>query len=90
MFVFATPGKLNCLNCEIPMSELILTSVAHSEFVFSEFSPEPMNVIKFYENVNVGQTEYKLKGMVQLCIKHFTCVVLIEGKRPILMNFVQV
>ena len=35
-----------------------------------------MNVIKLYENINVGQTEYKLKGMVQSCNKHFTCTVL--------------
>ena len=35
-----------------------------------------MNVIKLYENINVGQTEYKLKGMVQSCNKLFTCTVL--------------
>ena len=58
----------------------ILTSVAHSKFVFIEFSPELMNVIKLYKNINVGQTEYKLKGMVRSCNKHFTCTVLSQEK----------
>lgn len=74
------PGKLNCPDCETPTCEPILTSVAHSKFLFTEFSPELMNVIKLYENINVGQTEYKLKEMVQSCNKHFTCTVLIQGK----------
>jgi len=39
-----------------------------------------MNVIKLYENINVGQTEYKLKWMVRSYNKHFTCAVLIQGK----------
>ena len=58
----------------------ILTSAAHSKFVFIEFSPELMNVIKLYKNINVGQTEYKLKGMVRSCNKHFTCAVLSQEK----------
>ena len=37
-------------------------------------------MIKLYENINVGQTEYRLKGMVRSCNKHFTCAVLIQGK----------
>ena len=53
------PGKLNCPDCETPTCEPILTSVAHSKFVFIEFSLdtalELMNVIKLYENINVGQ-----------------------------------
>ena len=74
------PGKLNRPDCETPTSEPILTSVAHSKFVVTEFSPELMNVIKLYENINVGQTEYKLKGMVRSYNKHFTCEVLIQEK----------
>ena len=54
------PGKLNCPDCETQaMCEPVLTSVAHSKFVFIEFSPELMNVIKLYEHINVGQTDYK-------------------------------
>ena len=74
------PGKLNCSHCKTPTCEPILTSVAHSKFVFIEFSPELMNVIKLYDNINAGQTEYKLKGMVRSCNKHFTCAVLIQEK----------
>ena len=66
----------------------ILTSVAHSKFVFIEFSPELMNVIKLYKNINVGQTEYKLKGMVRSCNKHFTQFS-VKKNGPILMIFVQ-
>ena len=78
--ILTQPGKLNCPNCETPTCEPILTSVAHSKFVFIEFSPVLMNAIKLYENVNVGQMEYKLKGMVQSYNKRFTCMVLFEGK----------
>ena len=49
------PGKLNCPDCETPTCEPILTSVAHSKFVFIEFSLELMNVIKLNENINAGQ-----------------------------------
>ena len=75
------PGKLNCPDCETQaVCEPVLTSVAHSKFVFIEISTELMNVIKLYEHINVGQTDYKLKGMVQSYNKHFTCAVLIQGK----------
>ena len=37
-------------------------------------------MIKLDENINVGRTEYKLKGMVRSYNKHFTCAVLIQGK----------
>ena len=46
------PGKLKCPDCKTPMCEPVLTSVAHSKFVFIQFSPELMNVIK-YENISV-------------------------------------
>ena len=59
---------------------LATQAIAHSKFVFIEFSIELMNVIKLYEHINVGQTDYKLKGMVQSYNKHFTCAVLIQGK----------
>ena len=72
--------KLPWLWIETPTCEPILTSVAPSKFVFVEFSPELMNVIKLYENINVGQTEYKLKGMVRSCNKRFTWAVLIQKK----------
>jgi len=62
------------------LSEPILTSVAHSKFVFIEFSTELMNVIKLCENINVGQSKYTLSGMVRSHNRHFTCAVLIEGK----------
>ena len=39
-----------------------------------------MNLIKLYENINVGQAEYKLKEMMRSNNKHFTCIVLIQGK----------
>jgi len=39
-----------------------------------------MNVVKFYENITVGQSEYNLRGMVRSHNRHFTCAVLIEGK----------
>ena len=35
---------------------------------------------KLYENITVGQSEYKLRGMVQSHNRHFTCAVFIEGK----------
>ena len=38
---------------------------------------ELMNVTKLYENINVGQTEYKLKGMVRSYNKHFNLAVLV-------------
>ena len=44
------PGKLKCPDCETPTCEPVLTSAAHSKFVFIEFAPELMNVIKLYEN----------------------------------------
>ena len=37
-------------------------------------------MIKLNENINVGQTKYKLKGMVRSFYRHFTCAVLIQGK----------
>ena len=74
------PGKLSCPNCEKPTCEPVMTSVAHSQFLFIEFSPELMNGIHLYEIINVGKTEYQLKGMVRSYNRHFTCAVLIEGK----------
>ena len=74
------PGKLKCPDCETPTYEPVLTSTAHSKFVFIEFAPELMNVIKLYENISVGQAEYKLKGMVRSYNKHFTCAVFVQGK----------
>ena len=74
------PGKLKCPDCETPTCEPVLTSAAHSKFVFIEFAPELMNVIKLYENISVGQAEYKLKGMVRSYNKHFTCAVFVQGK----------
>lgn len=64
----------------IQMSEPILTSIAHSKFVFIEFSPELTNVIKLYKDIYVGQSKCKLSGMVRSHNRHFTCAVLIEGK----------
>ena len=67
----------------------MLTSVAHSKFVFIEFSPELINVIKLYENINVGQTEYKLKG---IWCDHVINILLVQfsfkENGPILMTFV--
>ena len=37
-------------------------------------------MIKLYENINVGQTEYELKKVAGSYNKHFTCAVLIQGK----------
>ena len=74
------PGKLKCPDCQTPTCEPVLTSAVHSKFVFIEFSPELMNVINKYENVTIGQAQYKLKGMVRSYNKHFTCAVYIEGK----------
>ena len=74
------PGKLSCPNCEKPTCEPVMTSVAHSQFLFIEFSPELMNGIHLYEIINVGKTDYQLKGMVRSFNRHFTCAVLIEGK----------
>ena len=50
-----------------------------------------MNVIKLYDDINVGQTEYSLKGMVQSYNKHFVLVQFsFKENGPILMIFVQV
>lgn len=74
------PGKLSFPDCEKPTFEQFLTSAAHSKFHFIEFSPELMNGIHLYESINVGDTEYQLKGMVRSYNSHFTCAVLIGGK----------
>ena len=43
-----------------------------------EFSPEFMDLINLCENMHVGSSEYKLKGMV--CYNgHFTSAVLTQG-----------
>jgi len=74
------PGKLKCPDCETSTCEPLLTSTADSKFVLIEFSSEVMNVVKLYENITVGQSEYKLRGMVRSHNRHFTCAVLTEGK----------
>ena len=74
------PGKLTCPDCGTSTCEPVLTSTADSKFVLIEFSPELMNVVKLYENITVGQSEYKLRGMVRSHNRHFTCAVLTEGK----------
>ena len=74
------PGKLTCPDCETSTCEPLLTSTADSKFVLIEFSPELMNVVKLYENITVGQSEYRLRGMVRSNNRHFTCAVLTEGK----------
>ena len=74
------PGKLTCPDCETSTCEPLLTSTADSKFVLIEFSPELMNMLKMYENITVGQSEYRLRGMVRSHNRHFTCAVLTEGK----------
>ena len=74
------PGKFKWPDCETPTCEAVLTSVAHSKFVFIELSPELVNMTKLYENKNVGPTEYKLKGMVRSYNKHLNCAVFVQGK----------
>ena len=72
------PGKLNCPNCETPTDDPVLTYSSQAKFVFIEFSPEIMDLINLCENMHVGSSEYKLKGMV--CYNgHFTCAVLTQG-----------
>ena len=72
------PGKLNCPNCETPTDDPVLTYSSQAKFVFIEFSPELMDLINLCENMHVGSSEYKLKGMV--CYNgHFTCAVLTQG-----------
>ena len=43
-------------------------------------SPELMDLIHLCENMHVGSSEYKLKGMVRCYNGHFTCAVLTQGK----------
>jgi len=74
------PGKSTCPDCGTSSCELVLTSTADSKFVLIEFTPELMDVVKFYENITVGQSEYKLRGMVRSHNRHFTCAVFTEGK----------
>ena len=74
------PGKLNCPNCETPTDDPVLTYSSQAKFVFIEFSPELMDLIHLCENMHVGSSEYKLKGMVRCYNGHFTCAVLTQGK----------
>ena len=73
------PGKLNCPNCETPTDDPVLTYSSQAKFVFIEFSPELMDLIHLCENMHVGSSEYKLKGMVRCYNGHFTCAVLTQG-----------
>ena len=74
------PGKLNCPNCETPTNDPVLTYSSQAKFVFIEFSPEIMDLINLSENMHVGSSVYKLKGMVRCYNGHFTCAVLTQGK----------
>ena len=48
------PGKLNCPNCETPTDDPVLTYSSQAKFVFIEFSPELMDMIRLCENMHVG------------------------------------
>ena len=45
-----------------------------------KFSPELIDLINLCENIHVGSSEYKLKGMVRFYDGHFTCAVLTQDK----------
>ena len=70
----------NCPNCETPTNDPVLTYSSQAKFVFIEFSPEIMDLINLSENMHVGSSVYKLKGMVRCYNGHFTCAVLTQGK----------
>ena len=48
------PRKLNCPNCETPTDDSVLTYSSQAKFVFIEFSPELMDMIRLCENMHVG------------------------------------
>ena len=74
------PGKLACPDCKNPTCKPLLTSVAQSTFLFTEFSTELINVVPIFDQINVGETKYRLKAMVRCHNNHFTCAILIAEK----------
>ena len=65
------PGKLACPDCKNPTCKPLLTSVAQSTFLFIEFSTELINVVPIFDQINVGETKYRLKAMVRLSQQPF-------------------
>ena len=69
------PGRLYCTNCNTQTTESVLRNVLNSRFLFIEFPPALMRDISVFEENEISEAHYKLRGVVQCHNHHLTCAV---------------
>ena len=71
----SAPCRLQCPNCETLIISPSPSLVLPTEILFVEFASDAINVLEFYDEIEIVNLNFKLKGLVRCSSNHFTCAI---------------